>query len=272
MIASILGTAANVAMNAINNRRNMQNYYAARAYNTPAAQIGRFRSAGLNPHLIYTQTNESDMPPQLQNADFSPLQNFASELSQYQGIEESKARVSNIEKTNQMLSEQIYGQILSNELNKVGLKWSDYEHWLQTEQGKQALENAKKTSDLITAQIDKVTRETKFKDFEEFKGWFDMFTKSSELELMAKRLNLDYDKLREQIREFDNSNFLKVWFNKFIKGFSGENPKNAAENLGVLLRSLLNAQVDSEGSGLPLLDEVRKYFRDIENKRHGGSF
>lgn len=271
-LGSILSTAANLALNEFNNSRNLAQYYRMRAYNTPSAQMGRFRMAGMNPHLAYTQSNEVTAPPQTTASDVTGLQNISKELSDYQNIAESRSRVDNLEKQNQLLNEQIYGQVLQNDLSRIGLKWSDWEHYLQTSQGKQALLNAQNTYDLITEQINQVSRETKFKDFEEFKGWFDMWLNSEQLKVTFGQLDLDWKKFREQVRQFNEVNFLKDWFDKFIKGFSGDNPQQAAESLGIFIRSLINAQIDSESSGLPLLDEVRNYFRNIENKRHGGSF
>lgn len=73
MIASLIAAGASLAANAINNRRILRNFYENRHYNTPAAQMGRFRAAGLNPNLIYTQTNESDSPPKHRLLTFPPL-------------------------------------------------------------------------------------------------------------------------------------------------------------------------------------------------------
>lgn len=44
-------------------QRNLEQWHRENAYNTPSAQMERYRDAGLNPHLIYSQTNPSASSP-----------------------------------------------------------------------------------------------------------------------------------------------------------------------------------------------------------------
>lgn len=236
MIASLIAAGASLAANAVNNQRIMRNYYENRHYNTPASQMGRFRAAGLNPHLIYTQTNESDSPPTTNVPDLSALVKIPDELSQYQNIKKSKAEVSNLEKQNEMLSEQIYGQIIENELNKIGLKWSDYEHWINTEQGKQAIKNAKKTYEYIESQIKNLNRQTEFKDFEEFKGYMDMLYKSEELKNAARALGIQEDTLKERIRQFNAEHPFRSLFESITKSFGAT---DFGSDFGVWLKNIV---------------------------------
>lgn len=55
---SILNTGAQIFTNAQNRRNALKDQQALNAYNTPAQQMQRFKEAGLNPNLIYKQTNE----------------------------------------------------------------------------------------------------------------------------------------------------------------------------------------------------------------------
>ncbi|AXH77363.1 MAG: DNA pilot protein [Microviridae sp.] len=68
LIGSALGAASTVATNSAQRRTNLEIYDRQRAdaladynknnqYNSPKEQMARFKEAGLNPHLIYGQTN-----------------------------------------------------------------------------------------------------------------------------------------------------------------------------------------------------------------------
>ena len=167
MIASLIAAGASLAANAINNKRIMRNFYENRHYNTPAAQMGRFRAAGLNPHLIYSQTNESDSPPTTSAADLSALGNIPSELSQYQDIKKSKAEVNNLEKANQQIDKQIEQIVLDNILRQKEIDWFDIKNTAdldlikaQAAKTKKDIEALDKTIENIIANTAKVTRET----------------------------------------------------------------------------------------------------------------
>ena len=45
------------------NQRNIENWHMQNAYNTPAAQMQRYKDAGLNPNLIYGQGNSGNAQP-----------------------------------------------------------------------------------------------------------------------------------------------------------------------------------------------------------------
>lgn len=55
--ASILNTGSQVYTNAKNRQWALQDWNRQNAYNSPAQQMQRFKEAGLNPNLIYTQQN-----------------------------------------------------------------------------------------------------------------------------------------------------------------------------------------------------------------------
>jgi hypothetical protein len=57
--ASILNTGSQVYTNAKNRKWALQDWERQNAYNAPAQQMQRYKEAGLNPNLIYKQTNES---------------------------------------------------------------------------------------------------------------------------------------------------------------------------------------------------------------------
>nr|WAE43621.1 MAG: DNA pilot protein [Microviridae sp.] len=75
----------------------------ANAYNTPAAQMQRFKDAGLNPNLIYGQGNSgntANVLPRYQapsiRADIDPANNVPNMLSAYQDFRVKDAQVDNI--------------------------------------------------------------------------------------------------------------------------------------------------------------------------------
>ena len=57
--ASILNTGSQVYTNAKNRQWALQDWERQNAYNAPAQQMQRYKEAGLNPNLIYKQSNES---------------------------------------------------------------------------------------------------------------------------------------------------------------------------------------------------------------------
>jgi hypothetical protein len=57
--ASILNTGSQVYTNAKNRKWALQDWQMQNAYNSPAQQMQRYKEAGLNPNLIYKQTNEA---------------------------------------------------------------------------------------------------------------------------------------------------------------------------------------------------------------------
>lgn len=241
MISSLIAAGASLIGTAMINKRNMKNYYEARHYNTPAAQMARFRQAGLNPHLIYTQTNEADIPPQLQAPDMSALANATGELETFQNIKKSKAETSNLEKTNQMLDQQITGAILDNTLKQIDVKYKDQLTKNQVDLVEKQIENFNKQWSLLEKQIEKVTRETERLDTNDLTDIFNMFTKSKELELAAEKLGLDKSRLQEQIREFNISHRKNSIIDSFLTGLLGSSPNDAAKKVGAALKAMLLA-------------------------------
>lgn len=74
-----IGALSQFVTNEINYRRQMKMYEDNREYNSPAAQMQRFKDAGLNPNLIYGQNNTAQ-PVQVGSSvspDFSFIGNTA---------------------------------------------------------------------------------------------------------------------------------------------------------------------------------------------------
>lgn len=85
--AALTGTAANIASTGKLNKKNRQwqedMWNKTNAYNAPAAQMARFKAAGLNPHLIYGQGSNGNAtmaaPPEQKVPEF----NFADAAQAY---------------------------------------------------------------------------------------------------------------------------------------------------------------------------------------------
>lgn len=244
MIASLITAGASLAANAVNNRRIMRNYYENRHYNTPAAQMGRFRAAGLNPHLIYTQTNESDPPPSTTVADFSALGNIPSELAEYQNIRKSKAEVSNIEKMNQHIDRQIEQIVLDNVFRQKEIDWFDIKSTAdldlvksQAAKTKKDIEALDHTIDNIIANTAKVTRETKKIDFDQFIETFNSILANKQFQLDVQRFNLSKEQFDEMKRQFNESNWQKDFLYQFFSSLTDSgNPTDLPKALGITVK------------------------------------
>lgn len=251
---SLLAAAGNTIANSIATRRanriNQQQYEEVRRYNTPAAQMARFRAAGLNPHLIYTQTNEADprpewKPPQL---DFSAISNSPSELSTYQNIKESKSRVDNLVKQNSLLDAQITQQVLLNTfqdlVNKNYQDLTDYQKhdyevkWLQIQ----------KSLDLINEQIREISNNISLNNrrfsLDNARFIFDKLQQDRQFNLALKQFGLDSSKFNEFVRQFNTSHQLQSYVMEFMKGFTGyDNPEQAAKIFGTLVKQWINGEL-----------------------------
>lgn len=81
-------------------------------YNSPKAQMARYKDAGLNPNLIYGQmttspaVRSSDMP-NAHLAPVNPTQGIAEGLSKYMDTSLQKAQVDNLKKQNDVLTQDI---------------------------------------------------------------------------------------------------------------------------------------------------------------------
>ena len=84
------------------NRWNLEQWQRENDYNSPTAQMARFRAAGLNPNLIYGQTNSAASSPTLTSgaasspADMSAIgnkRNFGQAMQEMLNVEMQKAQI-----------------------------------------------------------------------------------------------------------------------------------------------------------------------------------
>lgn len=214
------------------NKVNQRNYEEVRRYNTPAQQMGRFRAAGLNPNLIYTQTNEAEQRPEWKppSYDFSAVANVPSELSQYQNVKESKSRVDNLVKQNKLLDEQITSQIIANNF---------------------AEELTRKNIDLIDRQIKQIDKAIDNIDFEQefknrqlnndtIKALWSFALQYATIGLQGQELKLKQDQFQEQVRQFNLQNRGRVFVDEFLKELTGsQSAKDAASVIAKLFAKMI---------------------------------
>lgn len=280
---SILAAAGNTIANSIATRRanriNQQQYEEVRRYNSPAAQMSRFRAAGLNPHLIYTQTNEADQRPVWQppQFDFSSLSNAPSELSEYQNVKESRSRVDNLIKQNSLLDEQIIQQALQNTyqhlVNKNYQELTDYQkHDLQVKWSQ-----IQKGLELIDSQIRDIANSISLNNrrfsLDNARFVFEKLQQDRQFNLSLRQFGLEADKFAEFVRQFNVSHQLQSYVMEFMKGFTGnDNPEQAAKIFGVLVKQWLNGELKQSSRFDHTEDQVEEARKKGIPYRQGGKW
>lgn len=123
----------------INGRKSMdyqnqlmrENWEIQNAYNAPSAQMARYKEAGLNPNLIYGQSNTAGAigSPSGMESGASVLNKVGSVVSSFYAIKDMKAGIRNKQAQNSLLNsqadyvkEQVKGQALENALKRQTLK------------------------------------------------------------------------------------------------------------------------------------------------------
>ena len=150
----------------IQNRMNIKNWQLANEYNSPSNQMSRFKSAGLNPNLIYERGdsgNASSLPAY--QLDAGSVKNgiaASAAMKQLQLLDAEKYKAEqeglSVEKDNAMKSKQnFYLDSYLSTRNKM-----QRAQWMYTMGmiGKQELEK-----ELVAAQTQKVLTDTAFTDY-----------------------------------------------------------------------------------------------------------
>jgi hypothetical protein len=82
---TLFNTGSTLYANAQNRKNALADWNRQNAYNSPAQQMQRFKEAGLNPNLIYKQTNEA---PPVRSTDY-----VAPKLDDFQGVLAKSAQI-----------------------------------------------------------------------------------------------------------------------------------------------------------------------------------
>lgn len=134
------------------NAMNIANWKMQNEYNSPAAQMARFQAAGLNPNLIYGQSNTAGSLPSVSAPntpredapDFSGLARAADVYSKYIAINQAKANLANtsadteskksskesIDAGTRLSIAKAVGEEIENEMKRLKLPFmTDYWDW-----------------------------------------------------------------------------------------------------------------------------------------------
>lgn len=108
-----------------------ENWQLQNAYNHPAQQMARYKEAGLNPNLIYGQSNTAGSigTPSAPESGSSVMNKVGSVVSTWFGIKDMKASIANKQAQNALLNsqadyvkEQVAGQAIDNALKRKTLE------------------------------------------------------------------------------------------------------------------------------------------------------
>lgn len=121
----------NLMLARLQNQWNLEQWQRENDYNSPTAQMARYRAAGLNPDLIYGQQNTSAASPELTSGapaavqDMSPMgemyRSFGNFMQNYMNLEQQKAAIKNLNSNTEKTDEERAGIELDNILKKETL-------------------------------------------------------------------------------------------------------------------------------------------------------
>lgn len=113
------------------------------AYNDPSAQMARFKKAGLNPNLIYGQTNMASpiATPEQPSAEQKDL-DFLGGLQAYQDLKNSESQNELIQAQKNFAVQQTENSKINNVLAQQANARADAQLELALAQGKKAMEKA----------------------------------------------------------------------------------------------------------------------------------
>ena len=106
---SLFNTSSTLLSNAQNRKYALQDWNRQNAYNTPLQQMQRFKEAGLNPNLIYKQTNEA---APVRSTDF-----VAPKLDDFQGVLAKSAQIKMLDQ--QTKNAELQNDLISAQINKT---------------------------------------------------------------------------------------------------------------------------------------------------------
>jgi len=152
-------------------KKNKEMWELNNQYNTPLAQMNRFKAAGLNPALMYGQgtPGNSQSAPKYEAPQYDSKLNFPNPLetlAQTQNIETQKAQLQNIKQTNDLIQAQTGKAIADSTVaaKKAGLL--DLDTLIRRAQSQYAETLAKTQSDTATEVLNNTRTQGKILEFE----------------------------------------------------------------------------------------------------------
>ncbi len=173
--AGVVSGAVNAFSQGNMNKKNRQHqeymWNKQNQYNTPTAQMQRFKDAGLNPHLIYGQgSNGNAMAPNTPNQE--PIKtNFMDVAMQYVATKKQQTEIDNLEKAKEVmeadriLKEATTVNTLTNS-SKTEQERQQSADLFQTvsDQAKMNLSNSTLQSSKISSEINQIRASTRLTD------------------------------------------------------------------------------------------------------------
>lgn len=173
------------------------------SYNSPAAQMKRYKEAGLNPDLIYSQGNagNSAMPSPAAQASMpvAAVPNYINPLEPFAAVAMQKAQIENLNANTQKTNEETKGIIIANDVLPANL-YID-------------LQNKVKSGKLTDKQISQINENISL-----------MQQQRSNLQTIGKQLSTQLSQMNEDYR-----------FSLVQHAFESESMKMAIDRLSVQL-------------------------------------
>lgn len=111
----------NAASNAYSNRQNQKNWEKQNEYNSPSAQMQRYRQAGLNPNLIYGSGQSSAG----QAGAIAPYQSFKVDSNDVLGMANAMQSIRNMQANTRKANSEALTQELENQQRMIALHYQD---------------------------------------------------------------------------------------------------------------------------------------------------
>ena len=143
------------------NQWNIEQWQRENDYNSPTAQMSRFRAAGLNPNLIYGQSNSAASSPTLTSGaassptDMSAIgnkRNFGQAMQEMLGLEMQKAQIEAVKAGTEKVKSETKGVDITNStlglMNEAQLRQYADQHKIS----EQEFKNLEKTNEILGKQ------------------------------------------------------------------------------------------------------------------------
>lgn len=161
----------NLMLARLRNQWSLEQWQRENDYNSPSAQMARYRAAGLNPDLIYNQQNTSAASPELTSGepaavqDMSPMgemyRSFGNFMQNYYSLEQQRAAVKSLDANARKSEEERQGIELDNILKKETLPNNIRLSGITVEGAQVLNELNKEKRNEIVAKIPNIVQNTK---------------------------------------------------------------------------------------------------------------
>lgn len=265
----MLNSMSSMATNFMNQRFSRQMYDRTRKdniefwhmqnqYNSPAAQMARFREAGLNPHLIYGRGESGNagpiptpdtVPVQAREPRFEGKPNLMAELLNGADIRIKNAQADNLEVQNDILQQDLL--LRGWQAKRAGLDYN-LEESLFDVNADTRREGLRKTKTEIDLMINRDSREAVLNASnvqEAAERMLTMIEQRKSMPLERGRIRADTDRIRADIRNMEKEGIIKSLNIKLLK--KGINPSDPmwARVVGMFLTDIYEGRLTPSNIG-----------------------